>query len=141
MYGQQLNGSDAEAFDILDGGLMPKPLECAAQLGGERRIKLGKPFHMRFVNHRIRPANVGAIFPLPVARIRVDNLAFRRKRRAIAGIKAEVFLLMPQLIAKMGVVPRDIACQLPRVGVDKQFMRIKTMPVFRIVRAVDAITV
>ena len=141
MYGKQLNGSDAQALDIIDGSLMPKPLKCAAQLRGKRRIALGKTLHMRFVDNRMRPGDVWAIFPLPVEGIRVDNLAFWRKWRAIAGIKAQIFLLMAHLVAEMRIVPFNIAFQLPRVGIDKQFMWIKAMAVFRIVRPINPITV
>ena len=112
VYGKQLNGGDAQALDIIDGSLMPKPLKCAAQRLRKRRIKPGKTFDMGFVDNRLRPGYIGTVFPLPVEGIRVDNLTFWRKGRAIACIKAQVFLLMAQLVAEMRIVPFNIAFQL-----------------------------
>ena len=48
---------------------------------------------------------------------------------------------MPQRIAEMGLVPVDITHQFAGIGINKQFMRVEAMTVFRVIGAVDAIAV
>ncbi|SSW81982.1 Uncharacterised protein [Klebsiella pneumoniae] len=138
---QQLHRGNAQAFDIVDRGFVPHPLKRPAQLGRNGRVHLGKPFHVALIDNGMRPGDVRPVVVLPVKSVRVDNPAFRRKRRAVAGIKAQIQLVMPQRIAEMGVVPVDVTHQFASVRVDEQLMRVKAMTVFRVVGAVDAIAV
>ena len=48
---------------------------------------------------------------------------------------------MTQFVAKMGIIPVDIAHQFTGIGIDEQLMRVKAMPVFRVIRPVDAIAI
>ena len=89
----------------------------------------------------MRPGHVWPVVVLPVESVRVDNLAFRRERRAVPRIEAKIQFVVPQLIAEMGVVPVDIAHQFTGIRVNKQLMRVKAVTVFRIVGAIDAIAV
>ena len=138
---QQLHRGNAEAFDVVDRGFVPHPLKSPAQLGRNGRVHLGKPFHVALIDNGMRPGHVRPFGVLPVKSIRIDDPAFWRERRAVARVKAQIQLVMPQLIAEMGVVPVDITHQFAGVGVDKQLMRVEAMSVFRVVGAMNAITV
>lgn len=141
MYRQQLNGGHAEAFDVIHRGFMPHPLEGAAQFGRDRRVELGKALHVGFIQNRAGPGHRRAMRVLPVEHPRVDDPAFWRIGCAVAGIKAQIEFVMPQFIAKMGGVPDELPGQRPRIRVNQQLMRVKTVPVFRIVRAIHAVAV
>lgn len=78
---------------------------------------------------------------LPVKRIRIDDPAFWGERRAVPRVKAQIQRIMTQFVAKMGIIPVDIAHQFTSIGIDEQLMRVKAMPVFRIIRPVDAIAI
>ena len=138
---QQLHRGDAKTLDVVDRGFVSHPLKRPAQLGRDGRVHLGKALHVTLIDDGMRPGHVWPVVVLPVKGVRVDNPAFRRKRRAVAGIKAQIQLVMPQLIAEMGVVPVDVTHQFASVRVDEQLMRVKAMTIFRVVGAVDAIAV
>ena len=78
---------------------------------------------------------------MPVKFIRVDNAAFGRKRRAVTRIKGQIFIIIVQVIGKVGFVPLDVARQLARIGINQQLVRVKPVSVFRIVRAINPVAV
>ena len=138
---EQLNRGDAKTLDVIDRGFVSHPLKRPAQFGRNGRVHLGKAFHVALVDNGMRPWHLRSVVVLPVEGVRIDNLAFGRERRAVASIKTEIPFIMLKLIAKMGVVPVDIAHQFTRVRVDKQLMRVEAVAVFRVIRTIDAIAV
>ena len=138
---QQLDRGNAEAFDVLHRRFMPHPLKRTAQFRRNSRVKLGKTFDVALIDHGMRPRDIGSAGVLPVNGIGVDDLTFGRKRRAVSRIKAEIQLIVSQLIAEVGIVPLNVTHQFTGIGVNKQLIGIEAVTVLRIVRAIHTVTI
>ncbi len=138
---QQLYRRNAEIFDVVHSRFMAHPLEVTAQRLRQRRVKLGKPLHMGFIDNRLRPRNSGPIVILPVKLIGVNDPALRHKRRAVAFIKGQILILVQHVVCEMGFVPLHVAYQLTSIGIDNQLVGVKAVTVFRIERTVHAETI
>ena len=87
---QKLHRGDAKTLDVVDRGFVSHPLKRAAQLLRDGRVHLGKALHVTLIDDGMRPGHVWPAVVLPVKGIRVDDLAFRRERRAVTRIKAQI---------------------------------------------------
>ena len=101
VHRHQLDGGNAQAFDVVDRGLMPHPFKRATQRLRNGRVKLGKAFHVGFVQHRMGPGHRRTVVILPVEGVGVDHPTFWCERRAIAGIEAQIQIVMPHLIGEV----------------------------------------
>ena len=82
--GQQLDGGDAEAFQMADHPLVGQRA-ISAGIGQIGKL-FGKPFHMRFVNHGVCPRRVWVLIVAPIEFRRPLHHAFGGHGGIVAGI-------------------------------------------------------
>ena len=93
-------------------------------------MTLGEPFYMHFINQGFVPGDIRGRVGTP-GKSGVDDAIFRHSRGVVAPIKRQVFLLVPDPISKVCVVPLNSSLDLLAVGIEKKFVGIKTMALLR----------
>jgi hypothetical protein len=79
---------------------------------------------------------------LPIAfRIDIDDDGQRSKGGAVPLVEGEISGLVADGVAEKRIVPRDLAANRLRVGVEEQLVRVEAQAAFRFVGSMDAVAV
>ena len=140
MHRHQFNGGHTEPLEIANDGGMRQPRIRSAQARRHGRMAAGEAFDVRFVDDGFMKWNVGRLIAAPVEK-RVNDDGFGDVWRAVAVVARKIGARMAERVAERGVVPLNRARNRFRIRVNQQFRRIEAMPLFRLIRAVNAIAV
>ena len=86
VHGQQLDGGDAQVFQVRDRGLVTQPGVGPAQLRRYARVAHSEALDVDLVDHRVRVPVPGPVAVLPVER-RVHDQAQRHVARGVEGAR------------------------------------------------------
>ena len=100
--GEQFQSGDAEVFQVGNHGGMPERLVGAAHLFGDRRMQVGQPFDVGFINDGLAPRRLRRGIVFPVIKI-VHHHAFWRDGRAVAVVGLAVAHVEERVIFKFAV--------------------------------------
>src|SRR5580700_12244240 len=103
-------------------------------------MKFGETLHMRLVKNRVVPGMTDTARPAFPIKIRIDHNALRHKGSAVAFIEGRVIAALHLISEKCGI-PLQFTNVGARVWIEEQLIRIKPMPILRLVWAVDAVAV
>ncbi len=133
LHRQQFQRGDAEAFEVGDHHRVPQRGETAAQRRRDLRVQQRQAAHVRFVNHRLPPGRGGRAIVLPVV-LFVHHHAFRHQLGAVVRIRLFVTAVQVRVI-------RHRPLHRARGRIERQLVGVETLPVRRVERAVDPVTV
>ena len=140
MDGHQLDGRDAEPFQVLNHGLGCQTAIGAAQLFGNVGMTFGEALDVELVDHRVaeRNAEVAILFPVEVG---IHHHAFLHARSVVVFIERQILVRMARLIGKNRRVPIHLACERLGIRIDHQLVRIEAQALVRLIRTVHAIAI
>jgi hypothetical protein len=134
----QLDRSDAQAGQVLDGLGMRQPGVGAPQVVGDAGVPHGEPFDVASVQHGLVPRGAQQMIIAP-AEPRVGDDRLRHVRRAVGVIALAV--VPGERVAVDGLVPPDLAVDLHGVRIKEQLRRLAPQPPAGIMRAVHPVAV
>ena len=128
LHRQQLDGGHAELDEVLDGAGVSEACERAAIAFGYIRMARRHALDVRLVDDRLGPVRARPLVALACqrrvpTRACLERHAFRHEGRRVALVDGEVVVGSAQLIAKVSVVPADLALEGAGVGIDQQLVR------------------
>ena len=112
----------------------------AARIGRHRQIAHGQAFDMRFIDHTFRqragrPLGQGGHGAL------IDHHRLRHGEGAVAGVIGQIAPVGADPVAHQRIRPSQPAVPRPGIGVDQQFMRVKTVALLGRIRPVNPVAV
>jgi len=142
MNGQQLDGSDSKAAQMLDSRLGCKSGVGAAEFLGDPRMLLGEPLDVKLVDDRPAPAVTEQPVLAPVE-VRIDHDASRDRRLVVGLVDLKVGVVAAVWLIRQRVrcVPVDAAVDRLRVRVDQELRRVEAQATARLIRSVHAVRV
>src|SRR5499433_1584353 len=117
-----------------------QPAVCPAPSGRHILAKLSQSLDVSLVDDGVLPGDRRSTFFAPREGF-VDDHAFRYSTRIVAPVEREVGARAARAIAKMRVAPDQTPCELPRIRIDEELVRIETQSALGLIRAVNAVTV
>ncbi len=134
---QELDGSDAETGEVVEGRRMSQAGIRAAQRLGDRRVLLREPLDVGFVDDRVLPGNTQLRIAVPVE-LRVDHDPFRHAMGVVLLVKRQVErgVIVPISVDRRA--PVDRAAQRARIWVYQQLVGVIAQTIDRFVRASGA---
>ena len=123
-YRQQLEGADAQRFEVSDHHRVAQRLISSANGFRQLRVQQGESFHVRFINHRFPPRGTRRLIAPPVV-MQIHHLRFWRDCGAVAMIR------LPHSTMQAFVI-RQIALDPIRAGIEQQLRRVKAVPLRRV---------
>ena len=73
--------------------------------------------------------------------VRVYHHAFRHEGRAVALVKTEIVVRMPDRVAEQRAIPGQLAVMGARIGVEQQLVRVEAVAGIGLVGAMHAVAV
>src|SRR3954451_1139447 len=123
-----------------DDGRCGEAAECAAPGGWDVRALVCQSLDVGLIDDRVFPWDRWAAV-LPPGECRVDDDALGHSTRVVPSIKRQVGACAAGAISEMGIAPDEASRQFFGVGVDEELVRVEAEPAFRLVAAVNPITV
>ncbi len=136
----QLDGRDAEAGEVLDGGLGGDAGVGALELPRHTGHSLGEALDVQLVNERLVPGRARWSVVAP-GEGGVHHGAERGEGGVVAVVGGQVVFGVAYLVAEERIVPAQVAADGLGVGVEEDFARVEAVAVGRVVRPVDAVAV
>jgi len=137
---QQFDRGNAQPLKIVDNRPVRHAGKSAAFGIGNFRMQAGKSAGMGFVNHGIFKRTAQRFVAFPVVGV-VNNHRLRHIGRAVQFGERQILVRTVPVVAENGLMPDELADQLPAIGINQQLVRIKTLALFRPVRAINAVAV
>ncbi len=137
---QQFQWGGAQTLEVIDHRRCRKAAICAAPSGGHILAKLRQSLNVGFVDDRVLPRDRGSEFFAPGKGF-VDDHALRHSTRVVAPVEREVGSRAAGAIAEMRIAPDQAPCELLRIGIDEQLVRIEAQSALGMIRAVNPVTV
>ncbi len=138
--GEQLDGGDAELAQVADGGLGGEAGVGAAEGLGDVRVAGGEALDVHLVDHRVAPGAPLDAVVVPEEEV-VEHDALGRARRVVARVDRALLAGAALHERPHGRAPVDLAGDGARVGVEDDLRRVEAVPLPRLVRPVDAVSV
>src|SRR5215469_15076860 len=115
---QQLDGSDAEAHQVVDHRWGGEAIKCAAVRRLDFWMLHRYPAHMQFENDCLLPGGLRTAVIAPCEG-RLDDAAFRDIARIVAPVERQVIARASDAIAKHGIAPAHSPLKSLGVGIDQ----------------------
>ena len=134
----ELNGRDAQRFDVVHDGFRAQSGVKASELLVDLRVQLGEALDVRLVDDRAFPRNGSApIFAMPIE-IRIDDDGLRHEGRAVAFVEGQVVALRADCVSEHRGIPRQFSRVGSRVRVKQQLVGIEAVASLGLIGAVHA---
>jgi hypothetical protein len=141
VYGEELDRRDPERLEVVEHRVVREPFVRATELARHVGVEHGEPLHVRLVEDRVRPRDVGARVALPVERAHVDHDRPRHERRAVLEARGKVVLPGLTRVAEHGLRGVARAPHSARVRVDQELLRVEPVAGLGLVGAEDPVAV
>ncbi len=135
VHRHELYRCHSEALEVVDAVRMREAAIGTPNLSGQRRAQRGEAFHVRFIDDRAMPGNIGGYISRPVKERCGYNRPWR-KRRAV--LLVETAKLRGILVAEQCIVPLNVAPYGPRVRIEEQLAGIAQQALLRAPGTIDA---
>src|SRR5262249_7864043 len=137
---QQFNCGDAQTLEMIDHRRCGQTAVCPAPSGRHILAKLSQSFDVGLVDDGVSPGNRRSTFFAPGEGF-IDDHAFRYSTRVVAPVEREIGPRAAGAIPEMRVAPDQAPCELPRIRIDEELVRIETQSALGLIRAMNAVTV